>query len=106
MSSLPSPWSSSLCAGSRLVRSVSFPGILAGLMRVSWSCVPRFWLPFIPYMLGNMAGGKEGTGAPSASTVLGFRPKNVTPEMVRRVLGSCPSRLTVNLGRNSPQHVP
>ncbi|KAI0746337.1 hypothetical protein C8Q80DRAFT_1105147 [Daedaleopsis nitida] len=31
------------------------------------------------------AGSKEGAGTPSPSTVLGFRPKNVTPEMVETI---------------------
>ncbi|KAI0683521.1 hypothetical protein C8Q76DRAFT_762754 [Earliella scabrosa] len=31
------------------------------------------------------SGSKESSGAPSATTVLGFRPKNVTPEMVETI---------------------
>ncbi|CDO76400.1 hypothetical protein BN946_scf184937.g14 [Trametes cinnabarina] len=31
------------------------------------------------------SGSKEGSGAPSPSAILGFRPKNVTPEMVETV---------------------
>ncbi|OJT03145.1 Coupling of ubiquitin conjugation to ER degradation protein 1 [Trametes pubescens] len=36
------------------------------------------------------SGGKDSSGAPSPSTVLGFRPKNVTPEMVEAVHGMFP----------------
>ncbi len=32
---------------------------------------------------GTLTGNKENGGAPSPSAVLGFRPRNVTPEMVR-----------------------
>ncbi|KAI0764675.1 hypothetical protein C8Q74DRAFT_1318321 [Fomes fomentarius] len=43
------------------------------------------------------SGGKESTGAPSASTVLGFRPKNVTPEMVETVHSMFPDIPSENI---------
>ncbi|KAI0644046.1 hypothetical protein C8Q79DRAFT_974060 [Trametes meyenii] len=36
------------------------------------------------------SGGKDSSDTPSPSTVLGFRPKNVTPEMVETVHGMFP----------------
>ena len=54
----------------------------------------------------RLAGSKESSGAPSATTVLGFRPKNVTPEMVRLSSYCCVCNSLLVSGRNNTQHVP
>ena len=73
-----------LCAGLHQVRPIGTRAVVAGLTSdILVALFLETHASFLSDTLGNVIGSKDGNGAASPSAVLGFRPKNVTPEMVR-----------------------